>query len=80
MSIITAFKNFPLSLNRRKPKKNMGNKLIKVERKLTKTGNSYKVSIPPILIEKLQLMNGVILEEKEDSIVITKIEKVGWIC
>jgi len=66
------FSNYPQSLVRKKPKYNMSKNKIKSYRKLVKNGGSYSVNIPPLLMEKLKLLNAVILEEKEDSIIIRK--------
>ena len=38
----------------------------KVFRKLGKNGNSYTISIPPTVVEDLNLYEGVIIEKKKD--------------
>lgn len=45
-------------------------KNFRVTRKLTRTGNSYTVAIPPIVIEDLGLQNGVILVRKKNKLYI----------
>lgn len=44
----------------------------KVERALTKDGNSLKVAIPPVTVEDLGLQNGIWLEKKGKKLIITK--------
>lgn len=44
----------------------------KVERAVTKDGNSLKVSIPPVTVEDLGLQEGVWLEKKGKKLIITK--------
>lgn len=65
----------PECISRKLPRnlKKSDENIIKVERKLTRRGNGWGVNIPPILIEKLNLDNGVILEECENGIMITAI-------
>lgn len=47
----------------------------KVERKLTKDGNSGKIAIPPITIEELGLKDGVWLEKRGSKLIITRRKK-----
>jgi hypothetical protein len=47
----------------------------KVKRILNVNGSSYKVCIPPIVVEDLELYKGVILERKGDTLFIKGAEK-----
>ena len=44
----------------------------RVKRVLNKDGTSYKVTIPPVTVEELGLMEGVWLEKKGKKLIITK--------
>ena len=48
---------------------------IEFERKLGKSGNSYRINIPPILVEELNLYEGVIVKARKDKLIITAIGK-----
>lgn len=48
---------------------------IEFERKLSKAGNSYCVNIPPILVQELNLYNGVIITGKENKLIITALNR-----
>ncbi len=47
----------------------------KVKRTLNVNGGSYKVCIPPVVVEDLGLHKGVILERKGDVLTIRGVEK-----
>lgn len=44
----------------------------KVERVLTKDGNSLKVAIPPITVDDLGLQDGIWLEKKGKKLILTR--------
>jgi len=52
-----------------------------VEIKLTRIGNSQGIRLPANLIQKLQLQHGILLQEREDEIVLRPKKtpkKVSW--
>lgn len=56
-----------------KPNNNLAKTHVKINRTITKTGNSFSINIPPILIKKMGFnRKNVIMEEAGDRIVLYK--------